>query len=156
MSDIVTSNVETGLTILESTPNALPIEVYQQNRFRGQYQVLYLRMLADALREAPNVEGFQSMHGIMVERLVWLFVQQKLNDAKNSDADVVWKQYNADFRNLMKLCENLLKELRAVSTERAFKSKFVADVFTVLDRAISEPNLKRTIVKQLRDLVNAK
>jgi hypothetical protein len=114
----------------------------------GRYGEIYHSMLDQALAEFPPIEGYETMHVMMMERAIYFFVKQKAQEDQPIQAFDL-KSYRVNFLAFIKSCEGLLKEARAISAETAFKHNFVRQVVEVIDRVVADPELKKNLGKEL-------
>ena len=141
--------------LLRGEIGGLPQRALMENTLPSDYKNMYVSLVHQAAREMPLVDGYQTMHMILVERLAFMFVLQKQSDNRQA-IDVDWKRYRSNFNSMMKAAEALLKELRAITVDRAFKHMFVTQVLEIINRTVSNAEEKRTIAKELRNLANVK
>jgi hypothetical protein len=143
-----------GLEVLTGQIGPLPQRALIDATLPAEYRDLYQRLVNQAFGEMPEVAGYQTMHGILVERLSYFFCRQKMMDNRHV-GDVDWKAYRIEFNAMMKTIEALLKQMRAISITKAFKTTFVAEVMQIINRNVSNPVEKRAIGKELIALANA-
>jgi len=114
----------------------------------GRFGDLYRSLLTQGLQEFPPIEGYETMHVMLMERAAYFFCKQKA-DENDPIQSFELKRYKANFIAFIKVCDAMLKEARSISAEAAFKHNFVRQVVEVIDRVIADPDLKRTIVREL-------
>lgn len=125
------------------------------NQFAAAYQQLYRAVLDQALSEFPAIDGYETMHALLCERMAMTFVHMKVADGTPEEA-VAWKNYNTDFKMFLKTCEGLLKEARTLASQKSlvlWKHKFVHDLVGVIDKTLSDQNDKTRLKEGLLKLV---
>lgn len=149
----ITNINETGLEILRKGQlPVLPQAALKSNSFPDEYRELYEELVDKAISEFPPIEGYAIMHATMVERMAYMFVAQKIEDAKTSALDIDMKRYRLNIQSFLRTCETLLKEARTISSEKTFKHKFIHDVLEILDRCVSIKKEKKQIAVELNRL----
>ncbi len=121
--------------------------------FPSEYQLLYSQLISRALREFPPVEGYETTHSLLIERMAYFFVKQKVDENEPVQTFDL-KKYKVNVSAFLRTVEALLKEARSISAEVAFKHNFVRQVVEVLDRSIGDVTLKRTVITELHRLAS--
>jgi hypothetical protein len=69
----------------------------------GRYGEIYHSMLDQALAEFPPIEGYETMHVMMMERAIYFFVKQKAQEDQPIQAFDL-KSYRVNFLAFIKSC----------------------------------------------------
>ena len=126
------------------------------NALSPTFQNFYRRILQNAINEFPPIDGYETMHHLLCERMAMSFTYMKMQDVSDPYTDTHWGFYKTQFRNFLKTCEVLLREAKILSGKESlvlFKHKFVDQVIDVLDRTVLNEVDKRRVVEELRKLV---
>lgn len=137
------------------TVEGLPNLALKANRLPAAYADLYIQLYNNAISEFPPIEGYETVHSVMVERLAWFFVQQKIEDGKDADLDIDFKVYRQNFNAMSRICETLIREAKAISIEQVFKFKFAMQVSQLVDRCVSSSEERKILATELMKLAAA-
>ena len=135
-----------------ATVASLPNLALKASRLPAEYADLYLQLYSNAIAEFPPIEGYETVHSVMVERMAWLFVQQKIEDGKDTDIDIDLKMYRMNFNAMSRMCETLIREAKAISIEQVFKFKFAMQVSQLVDRCVSNKEERKILATELMKL----
>ena len=130
----------------------LPNLALKASRIPVAYANLYLELYNNAIAEFPPIEGYETVHSVLVERMAWLFVQQKIEDGKDADLDIDFKRYRMNFNAMSRMCETLIREAKVISIEQVFKFKFATQVSQLVDRCVSDKEERKILAKELMKL----
>lgn len=144
--------VDQAIEIMRRGVIAVPEGTLVINNLPVEFRELYQEMVRRAIDEFPPIEGFSVMHSMLVERLAFSYVNQKIQDSK-LDTDVNWKSYKINFGQFLRTCETLLREAKAISIEKSFKAQFIQDVLEIIDRCVTNQKEKALIARELKSLV---
>lgn len=136
--------------VFESSESKLPVSG-RNTRLVGTYRDLYNTLLTQGLREFPPIEGYETMHVMLVERAVYFYCVQKEVEALPTILDL--KGYRTNISAFLRTCESMLKEARSISAETTFKHNFIRQVVEVIDRCLPTSAEKTTLVRELRKIV---
>jgi len=128
--------------------------IARDTKLPGRYRELYNQLLQQGLREFPPIEGYETMHVMLMERAAYLFSRLKA-DEDTPDAIVDFKRYTVNFRAFIRVIESMLKEARSISAEVTFKHNFVRQVVEVIDRCIPNSEYKKLVVSELAKLAQS-
>jgi hypothetical protein len=123
----------------------------KKSGLRGNYEELYKSLLHQALEEFPPIEGYETMHALMSERLVYFFCKQK-EEEQSPIQENPFKQYKFNAAAFIKMCEAMLKEARSISAEATYKYNLIRQVVEVIDRTVQDPEAKKLVIQELNKL----
>lgn len=136
------------LAIFNKAPSRLP-DGARVSKFPGDLNSLYQTLVSRGLEEFPPIEGYETMHCLLVERLAYFFCAQKA--AENLPIIVDTKKYRTDIGAFLRTADSMLKEARAISAETTFKHNFIRQVVEVIDRTVPSEH-KPLVIRELEKL----
>ena len=125
----------------------------RDSRLPGDYRRLYNQLIDQALAEFPPIEGYETLHVMLVERAVYFFCKQKETEAEPLIIDL--KGYKTNIAGFLRTAEAMLKEARSISAETTFKFNFIRQVVEVIDRSLPESESKKTVIRELAKLAHS-
>jgi hypothetical protein len=129
-------------------------DILTTNKLAPTTRQLYIQLLQQALQEFPPIEGYETMHMMLMERTAFTFC--KMKEAEVNPVDQTYtKDYYMTFSAFGKMVEKLLKEAKNISLETTFKHNFVIQVIEVVDRVVQDSETKIALSRELHKLAAA-